>query len=64
MITLKLATYSQNEANELARLLAQLQLQLCEHCRTNSDCSVCPYRHLCLDLSQATMYAEEYEATR
>ena len=64
MITLKLATYSQKEADELARLLESMQPELHKNCLPNRDCPQCPIRHLCMDIAQATMYAEEYEATR
>lgn len=64
MITLKLATYSQREAKELARLLEAMQPELHKNCLPNRDCTNCPIRHLCIDIAQATMYAEEYETTR
>ena len=64
MITLKLATYSQAEANELARLLQEMQPQLHTHCNPAVECRDCTYRHLCMDINQATLYAEEYEAVR
>lgn len=64
MITLKLATYSQKEVDELARLLESTQPELHKQCLPNRECSACPIRHLCMDIAQATMYAEEYESTR
>lgn len=64
MITLKLATYSQTEVNELAMLLQKMQPHLHTHCNPGIECKDCTYRHLCMDINQATMYAEEYEATR
>lgn len=64
MITLKLATYSQTEVDELARLLQLLQPKLHTHCEPSRPCRDCPYRHICMDINQATMYAEEYEANR
>lgn len=64
MITLKLASYSQTEVNKLTELLNTLQAPLHESCKKFSDCKHCEVRHLCLDIAQATMYAEEYETTR
>ena len=64
MITLKLASYSKIEVDELARLLSAMQPALQTHCDPQIECHDCPYRHLCMDVAQATMYAEEYEATR
>ena len=64
MITLKLATYSQEEANKLAELLVSMQPTLHEYCVEYRTCNECPIRHLCVDVSQATLYAEEYEAVR
>lgn len=62
MITLKLATYSQAEVDELAMLLSEMQPHLHTHCNSNVECRDCQYRHLCMDINQATMYAEEYKA--
>lgn len=64
MITLKLASYSQTEVKELVMLLSKMQEQLHTHCDPNVDCKVCPYRHLCMDINLATIYAEVYEETR
>ena len=64
MITLKLASYSKTEVDELARLLSAMQPALQTHCDPQVECRDCAYRHLCIDISQATMYAEEYEPTR
>lgn len=64
MITLKLSAYSQTEVDKLANILRKTQQQLAENCKPSQACSDCPVRHLCIDISQATMYAEEYEAER
>ena len=64
MITLKLATYSKIEVDELTKLLSTMQPHLHKHCLPNRYCKQCPVRHLCMDINQATMYAEEYEAIR
>lgn len=65
MITLKLASYSQEEVKILANLLEQLQPNLqSAYCASNLDCKCCPVRHICIDLAQATIYAEEYQPTR
>lgn len=64
MITLKLNSYSQKEVNKLAELLNTLQPHLHQSCTSHDDCKNCDIRHLCLDIAQATMYAEEYESTR
>lgn len=64
MITLKLATYTRKEVELLATLLEEMQPKLHEFCLPNRECKDCPIRHLCMDTAQATLYAEEYEATR
>ena len=64
MITLKLTAYSQQESNLLAEVLESTQKQLHTYCALNNDCKTCPIRHLCLDIAQATLYAEEYKAVR
>ena len=64
MITLKLASYTQDEVNKLAELLDSLQPRLQVNCTKHQDCKNCPTRHLCLDIAQATMYADEYKAER
>ena len=64
MITLKLNSYSQKEVDKLAELLNTLQLPLHNSCASHDSCKNCEIRHLCLDIAQATMYAEEYQATR
>ena len=60
MITLKLSAYSEKEVKKLATLLDQLQPILHENCIKHTDCKTCEYRHLCIDITQATIYAEEY----
>lgn len=64
MITLKLNPYSQKEVTKLAELLDSLQSELHKNCVKNDYCKTCDYRHLCIDLTQATMYAEEYQSVR
>ena len=64
MITLKLTNYSKTEVDELARLLQAMQPKLHTHCEPNIECRDCHYRHICMDINQATMYAEEYESKR
>lgn len=65
MITLKLSNYSKQEVETLAEKLKTLQAPLqSEYCEHNADCLKCPVRHLCFDLAQATMYAEEYNPVR
>ena len=64
MITLKLATYSKKEATKLAELLETLQKELHHNCTVHPNCKGCDIRHLCMDIAQATMYAEEYEPVR
>lgn len=63
MITLKLATYNEHEAQTLATLLSnasrQIDLSVCG--KTSNRCETCNYRHLCLDIKQATLYAKEYK---
>ena len=61
MITLKLASYTQTEVDKLASLLDTLQKELHPNCKHHMDCKDCNFRHLCIDLAQATMYAEEYK---
>lgn len=62
MITLKLSVYTEKESKTLATLLSNnryhIQHDLSNHC--NKDCYNCDYRHLCIDLSQAEMYAKDY----
>lgn len=66
MITLKLSAYSEKEAKALATLLSSniyhVQHDLSIHC--NKDCYDCEYRHLCIDLAQAGMYAKDYVPKR
>ena len=64
MITLKLNNYTKEEVKELAHLLESLQPQLHTHCPPLRECRVCPVRHICMDVAQATMYAEEYTPNR
>ena len=65
MITLKLSTYSKREATILAQLLWNARYQLKDtKCLTNKNCENCDCRHLCIDLTQANMYAKEYKPTR
>ena len=64
MITLKLASYTKDEVNMLAELLDGLQKQLHPNCKTHLTCRNCPTRHLCIDLAQATMYAEDYKTDK
>lgn len=61
MITLKLASYSKKEVDKLASILESIQPELHKECLPNRECKDCPIRHLCMDIAQATMYAEEYE---
>lgn len=66
MITLKLSVYTEKEAKTLATLLYDnlyhIQHYLSNHCSKN--CSNCDYRHLCIDLAQAEMYAKDYVPKR
>lgn len=62
MITLKLAVYTEKECKALATLLFNNRRAV-QHdwsVKCNNDCTNCDYRHLCIDLAQAEMYAKDY----
>lgn len=60
MITLRLTNYTAQEVDKLAKMLSDMQKSLVPLCQHNPDCKRCPFRHLCVDLTQAGLYAEEY----
>lgn len=62
MITLKLSVYNQKEVEALAKLLSSARkTTMIRICLSRADnCQGCDYRHLCIDLAQAEMYAKDY----
>lgn len=56
MITIKSASYTQDEIKLLAQLFAEMETTLLtEYCK-DSRCTICPYRHIC----EAVHSAKEY----
>ena len=64
MITLKLTNYSQKEVDLLTEVLYSIQPKLHKHCCPPRPCRECPIRHICMDITQAALYAEEYTAVK
>lgn len=64
MIRLLLASYSSEERSKLAKLLAEVQADIekergCERFG-KQYCYDCPNRHICTDLLNASVFAEDY----
>lgn len=65
MITLKLASYTNEECERLERILRTVVHDLAKDCRCHTtDCATCDLRHLCGSFARALNYAENYNATR
>lgn len=60
MITLKLATYSEEERAALQQLFESASEKLEESWCGRTGCKLCQYRHLCRDLRTTADFAAEY----
>lgn len=60
MITLKMATYRKNEVQALIDLLTNCQHQLAPKCHSAPMCRNCDIKHLCVDITAALSYADDY----
>lgn len=60
MITLKLASYSEEERDALQQLFESASEKLEERWCGRTGCKLCQYRHLCRDLRATADFAAEY----
>lgn len=59
MITVRKGNYSKTDIQYLKTLLSQAEQSRKEHfCTAHPDCSTCPIRHICADLTRVEMHLE------